>query len=60
MELLWPEIDPEVGRRNLHQAVYSLRRTLRSASPAQHIVFDNECYPASTPSSRCVDMRLDY
>lgn len=45
MELLWPEIDPEVGRRNLHQAVYSLRRTLRRRQPQlQHIVFENECY----------------
>ena len=45
MELLWPETDPEVGRRNLHQAVYSLRRTLRRRQPdLQHIVFENECY----------------
>ena len=45
MELLWPETDPEVGRRNLHQAVYSLRRTLRRRQPdLQHIVFENDCY----------------
>jgi DNA-binding SARP family transcriptional activator len=45
MELIWPDTDPEVGRRNLHQAVYSLRRTLRVRQPdLQHIVFENDCY----------------
>ncbi len=45
IEMLWPEVDPEVGRRNLHQAVYSLRRTLHDRQPElQHVVFENECY----------------
>lgn len=45
MELLWPETDPEAGRRNLHQAVYALRRTLRRRQPElQHVVFENDCY----------------
>ena len=45
VELLWPEVDPEAGRRNLHQAVYSLRRTLRRLQPdLRHIVFENDCY----------------
>ncbi|MDY7106183.1 MAG: BTAD domain-containing putative transcriptional regulator [Actinomycetota bacterium] len=45
VELLWPDADPDTGRRNLHQAVYSLRRILRTADPdTQHITFRNDCY----------------
>jgi predicted ATPase/DNA-binding SARP family transcriptional activator len=31
IELLWPEIDPEVGRTNLRSVLYSLRRELEPA-----------------------------
>jgi LuxR family maltose regulon positive regulatory protein len=45
LELLWPEVDPEVGRRNLHQAIYGLRRALRRRQPElHHILFENDCY----------------
>ncbi|MCU0486326.1 MAG: winged helix-turn-helix domain-containing protein [Anaerolineales bacterium] len=45
MEVFWPEATPESAPRNLHQAIYSLRQTLRGKQPAfQHIRFENECY----------------
>lgn len=45
MEVVWPDADPESARRNLHQAMYSLRQTLRQAEPDfQHITFHNDSY----------------
>jgi DNA-binding SARP family transcriptional activator len=45
MDLFWPDADPEAARRNLHQAVYSLRQTLRpDTGTAQLILFDNGRY----------------
>jgi DNA-binding SARP family transcriptional activator len=45
MEVGWPESDPEGARRNLHQAIYSLRQTLRHDEPDfQHIQFHNDSY----------------
>ena len=45
MEVFWPEAAPEAAPRNLHQAIYSLRQTLRGKQPEfQHIRFENDCY----------------
>lgn len=45
MDVFWPDVDFESARRNLHQAVYSLRQTLRkNQRDFQHILFENECY----------------
>lgn len=45
MDALWPDSDPESARRNLHQAIYSLRHTLKANNPElQYILFKNECY----------------
>jgi DNA-binding SARP family transcriptional activator len=45
MDLFWPDAAPESARRNLHQAIYSLRQTLKRGRPAfQHIQFANDCY----------------
>lgn len=45
MEVLWPDGDPEAARRNLHQAIYSLRQTLRQDAPDfDHILFHNDAY----------------
>jgi DNA-binding SARP family transcriptional activator len=45
MEVFWPEADPEAARRNLHQAIYSLRQTLKQGQPDfQPIQFENDCY----------------
>lgn len=45
IDLLWPESDPEAGRRNLHQAVYALRQTLRQYDASfPYIKFHNDSY----------------
>lgn len=45
MEQFWPNADPSAQRRNLHQAIYSLRKSLtpnRSEGPS--ILFENDRY----------------
>ena len=45
IELLWPSCRPSAGRRNLHQAVYTLRRCLRAGGlDATWINCEHECY----------------
>jgi DNA-binding SARP family transcriptional activator len=45
MDVFWRDADPEAARRNLHQAIYCLRQTLRLGQPNfQHIQFGNDCY----------------
>ena len=51
IELFWPDADAESGRRNVHQTIYMIRKTLRGAPPAggdgsecPHIVFENDAY----------------
>lgn len=45
MEQFWPEADLDSMRRNLHQAIYSLRQTLRKNEPDHHyILYENEHY----------------
>jgi DNA-binding SARP family transcriptional activator len=45
MDVFWPDANPEAARRNLHQAVYSLRQVLRQDHPGfQHIKFEDSCY----------------
>jgi DNA-binding SARP family transcriptional activator len=45
MDAFWPEADAESARRNLHQAIYSLRQTLRPGGEGpQPILFENGCY----------------
>ena len=45
MDVFWPEADPEAARRNLHQAIYSLRRTFKQDySDFQPIQYENDCY----------------
>jgi DNA-binding SARP family transcriptional activator len=45
MDSLWPDADPESARRNLHQAIYTLRHTLKAGSPEfQHVLFEKEHY----------------
>jgi DNA-binding SARP family transcriptional activator len=45
MDVFWPNADPEAARRNLHQALYSLRQVLKQGHPDfQHILFENDCY----------------
>ena len=45
MDTFWPEADAESARRNLHQAIYSLRQTVRSSGDGpQPILFENGSY----------------
>jgi DNA-binding SARP family transcriptional activator len=45
MDVFWTDADPDAARRNLHQAVYSLRQILRrDQSDFQHIRFQDDCY----------------
>jgi DNA-binding SARP family transcriptional activator len=45
MDTFWPEADLESARRNLHQAIYSLRQTLKSLEHNMHFIeFENEGY----------------
>jgi DNA-binding SARP family transcriptional activator len=45
IELLSPGVDPEAGRRHLHQTVYSLRKTLEQAGGSgTDIVYRNHAY----------------
>ena len=45
MELFWPEANPDVARRNLHQAIYSLRYIFKQRYPDyQLILFENDSY----------------
>jgi DNA-binding SARP family transcriptional activator len=44
-ELFWPAQEPEACRRNLHQAIYSLRHTLRRYRPrVRYVLFEDDCY----------------
>jgi DNA-binding SARP family transcriptional activator len=44
-DLFWPDTAPEACRRNLHQAVYSLRHALRRPRPEIHpVLFEDDCY----------------
>lgn len=45
MDTFWPDADPEAARRNLHQAIYTLRQTLKMRNlDFQHIHFEDDCY----------------
>ncbi len=56
MDVFWPDADPESARRNLHQAIYSLRQTLRRGDPnVQYIQFENNQYMLNPELSVWVD-----
>lgn len=45
MDRFWPDAGFEAARRNLHQAIYCLRHTLRRAETVESpILFENDCY----------------
>jgi two-component SAPR family response regulator len=45
MDVFWPDAEPGDTRRNLHQAIYSLRQTLRRGVPdLKPIQFRRDCY----------------
>lgn len=56
MDLFWPEAEPEAARRNLHQAVYSLRKTLRQRRPDfAYVWFEDDCYLLNPDTSAWLD-----
>ena len=56
MDLFWPEAEPEAARRNLHQAVYSLRKTLRQRRPDfPYVWFEDDCYLLNPDTSAWLD-----
>ena len=45
IDIFWPALDVDSVGRSLHQAIYTLRKTLRiGADDAQHVVFENGAY----------------
>jgi DNA-binding SARP family transcriptional activator len=57
MDVLWPDAEPEAARRNLHQAVYSLRKTLRrKRSDLRFVRFENDHYLLNPK----IDVWLDF
>jgi DNA-binding SARP family transcriptional activator len=58
MDVFWTDADPDAARRNLHQAVYSLRQTLRRGQPDfQHILFENDCYSLNPELDIWIDFK---
>ncbi len=58
MDVFWPDADSEGARRNLHQAVYSLRQTLKKQDPHfQHILYENDCYLLNPEMAVWLDFR---
>jgi DNA-binding SARP family transcriptional activator len=55
-DMFWPDSEPELARRSLHQAIYCLRQTLkRRASDAQIIQFADDRYQISSDIPIWVD-----
>jgi DNA-binding SARP family transcriptional activator len=58
MDIFWPDVDPKAARRNLHQAIYSLRQSLRGEQPGfHHIWFENDCYFLNPQMNIWLDFR---
>jgi DNA-binding SARP family transcriptional activator len=56
MDVFWKDAEPEAARRNLHQAVYSLRKTLRQRRPGfPYIWFEGDCYLLHRDTSLWLD-----
>ena len=57
MDIFWPDADPEAARRNLHQAIYALRQTLKiDETDLQYIRFENDCYRFTTALTIWLDV----
>ncbi len=58
MDTFWPDSDPEAARRNLHQAIYSLRQALRGEQQEfHHIWFKSDCYSLNPDIEIWLDFR---
>ena len=59
IDVFWRDAEPEATRRNLHQAVYSLRQTLRRRDPdVQYILFENNQYRLNPAVSIWLDFEV--
>lgn len=56
IDILWPDAEPKAARRNLHQAIYSLRQTFRQQSNFQPILFENDRYVLNPAMDIWVDV----
>jgi two-component SAPR family response regulator len=57
MDIFWPEAGFDAARHNLHQAIHSLRKTLRQAdATVQLILFEHDAYSLNPE----VNIWLDY
>jgi len=57
METFWPDADVEAARRNLHQAIYNLRLTLKGIDDDLHIIeFEQDGYRFNPT----INMWIDY
>jgi len=55
-ELFWPDSEPELARRSLHQAIYCLRQSLKRIAPELPLIqFADDCYQISPAVSVWVD-----
>ncbi len=59
IDVFWRDAEPEAARRNLHQAIYSLRQTLRRRDPdVQYVLFDNNQYRLNPAVSVWLDFEV--
>lgn len=55
-DMFWPESEPELARRSLHQAIYCLRQSFKRVDPGLAIVlFNGDCYQINPDISIWVD-----
>lgn len=55
-DMFWPESEPELARRSLHQAIYCLRQSFKRVDPSLTIVhFNGDCYQINQELSMWVD-----
>ncbi len=55
-ELFWPESEPDLARRSLHQAIYCLRQSLKRVAPDLSVIkFADDCYQLSVAGGLWVD-----
>jgi DNA-binding SARP family transcriptional activator len=57
MDVFWPEADVENARRNLHQAIYSLRQTLKQGQPDFQAILSEKDHYQINPE---LELRLDF
>ena len=55
-DLFWPDSEPELARRSLHQAIYCLRQTFKRLAPAAQVIqFAEDRYQINSEIAIWVD-----